>query len=313
MDLSRANAVCVIRRSNLREPRLAPHALVARQRDTRMHEAIRWEKRKTKLRFPGLLIGQEMEAVMGSGRVTSPMSEGPDWQASSWRPEFWPCTGKHGDFRRTFLIGLLVFAWLVPPTAVAGQAGGGELSCGLISNKSDLPGVSLVITSKKCSFSQSELRKGVRIDYELIVDREIPGVVPLPQDMTGCQKPGSGGLITFRVISGNGYSFCPECDLGPCPKPASKNPTTLRPGHYAESVLWYGHTFIGDGEGMTTLPRLEFPPFPYVLRISARGRRQSVRKGEPAVPFTIALEYRVNITVNDKDEDKHSSYGGNLP
>src|SRR5438445_12676340 len=101
-----------------------------------------------------------MEAVMGNGRMTSPMSEGPDRQASSRRPEFWPCTGKHGDFLRTFSIGLLVFAWFVPPTAVAWQANGSELSCGLISNKSDLPGVGLVITSKKCSFSRSELRKG---------------------------------------------------------------------------------------------------------------------------------------------------------
>jgi hypothetical protein len=212
----------------------------------------------------------------------------------------------------------MVLLWLLPATMLAQQTSGDKESCGLINHKSDLPGVSIAITSKKCAFSPSELRNGVRVDYDLIVERELPGLLPLPQDMTGCQKPGPSGLITFRVIRGEGHTFCPQCDLGSCPKPAITEPTTLRPGHYAESLLWYGQTFTGNGDGMSTVPQREFPPGSYVLSISARGRRQSDRKGESLVPFGVTLEYRVKIAVNNKDgnkndEEQHTSDGGDLP
>lgn len=208
----------------------------------------------------------------------------------------------------------VVLASILSTVMVAQQPTPDKETCGLISHSSTLPGVTLAVTSKKCSFSQSEMRKGVRIDYEIVIDREIRDVVALPQDMMGCQKPGPSGLITFRVIRGKGHSFCPQCDLGSCHKPPALGGITLKPGRYTEEILWNGRNFTGNGEGMSTIQPIEFPPGSYVLQINARGKRQSSERRSANIPsqFAVSLEYRITITPNSKEEQQINSGGGLL-
>jgi hypothetical protein len=215
------------------------------------------------------------------------------------------------------VLGLFLIISLFPTAVMAQNTGAQNLKCGVVGSKSDLPGVTLAITSDRCSFSQKELREGVRFDYEVIVQHEMAGVLPLPQDLTGCQKPGKSGLITFRVIRGDDQVFCPQCDLGPCLTASKKEETILHSGRYRETLLWNGQTFTGDAEGMSTVPKREFPPGWYLLSIRAIGHRRSSLRGEALVPFTITLDYRVNVTDGNQKKaipDRQQKLQGvNLP
>jgi hypothetical protein len=163
--------------------------------------------------------------------------------------------------------------------------------------RSDLPGLRLALTSKQCSFSQADLSRGIRLEYELVVEREIKGITPLPQDIGGCQQANLAGLITFRSITGSGHSFCPQCDLGPCSS-RERAAVTVRPGRYREFVLWNGFTYGGPSDGMSTVARQKFPPGRYVLRVSLRGQdaaallRSRPRAAEFAVEMEVPLEVR---------------------
>jgi len=133
---------------------------------------------------------------------------------------------------------------------------------------STLPGVRIAFAEDElCAFTQARVGQGIEMNYQLIIDADIPGVHPSPQDDGRCQIPGSSGLITHAKISGQQQSYC-DCDVGPCP---GKDFTTVaKAGTYPATIRWDGRNFHGPSD-TNNKPGAPFPPGHYALIVSARG------------------------------------------
>lgn len=145
--------------------------------------------------------------------------------------------------------------------------------CGRVADSSSLAGVSIVMPEQQCSWTAQALSQGIVVRYSLQVDRDVAGLTPIPQDMGGCQRPRIPGVTLFRIIRGDSGTFCPECDLGPCPARAAEQPVTLERGTYRDSIVWNGQSYFGPSDGNSTLQRRQMPPGEYLLTVSLLGRR----------------------------------------
>ncbi|MBM4187983.1 MAG: hypothetical protein FJ206_11815 [Gemmatimonadetes bacterium] len=146
-----------------------------------------------------------------------------------------------------------------------------------------MSGLAIRIPTQPCQWSTDSAARGVVIRYQLTVDRDLGGVIPLPQDIGGCQEPRVGGLIVARMIRGDSAVFCPECDLGPCQRTLPLPATPLRQGQYADSLVWDGTSYSGPSDGNSTIPRRRAPPGVYLFRVATVARRaQSPAQGAVA-------------------------------
>src|SRR5262249_1971968 len=98
---------------------------------------------------------------------------------------------------------------------------------------------------------------------------------------------------------GGYFSFCPQCDLGPCAHKRAPA-VAVKPGRYREEIEWHGLTYSGPSDGMSTVPRVEFPPGIYRLRLSLVARpagEESQRVARPgdAPSKSVALEYQIEV------------------
>jgi hypothetical protein len=152
----------------------------------------------------------------------------------------------------------------------------GALSC-KGQGSSNLPGVHIEFTSSRCSWSVAEARAGLQIDYQVHIDQELSGVVPLPHSPTHCDLPGPSGLIVFEDLHGDGQRYC-VCDQGLCADPP-EDPIQLHKGVYEQTFKWRGKNWLGPSDTLNP----EGEPFPagrYTLTVSTVGRWQGA--GEEA-------------------------------
>jgi hypothetical protein len=118
-----------------------------------------------------------------------------------------------------------------------------------------------------CIFTLAEAALGISIEYELVLENEVPDVVPHSQQ--SCPgPPGASQLYLFERLSGGNESYC-ICDNGLCPAPPD-TPITLHPGTYPGVFEWDGKNWNGPSD--TGNPKgPPFPPGEYTLDVSTTG------------------------------------------
>lgn len=166
------------------------------------------------------------------------------------------------------------------------SGGTGYNSCAPAS-ASTIPGVHIEITSTDCTLSLSN--PTLSIQYQVVVDADVPGVRPTPQDAGACGQPGASGLILFEEVKGGDQQYC-LCDVGLCeglPQPVA----TLAQGIYPATFTWDGHNWGGPSD----TANVEGPLFvegDYAFTVSATGFLATTN-GE--VPFEIESAIPIHV------------------
>lgn len=162
--------------------------------------------------------------------------------------------------------------------------------CGPVTSSSDLPGVRLEITAGPCTLTLAQAAAGVQFDYRLLVDADVPGIVAA-SDVERCERPDGSGLVVTAVITGNGQSFCPTCDLGRCLQ--NSTITTAKAGSFDYTLAWNGLNWQGPSDfGAPQGPA--FPIGSYTLAVTATGTRPADGGMQP---FTVAVSRPLAMVV----------------
>lgn len=158
-----------------------------------------------------------------------------------------------------------------------------------VNGSSTWPGVRIEFTTPRCTWSLAEASQGVRIAYQVIIDDDIEGVVPVAQDAGQCDKPGPSGLIVFETLKGANANYG-IYDRGLCLRP-SREPVTLRAGVHPHIFEWDGRSWSGRSD--TFRPKGDyFPGGTYTLTVSALGWQSTERKAD----FKVMGMFTVNLT-----------------
>jgi hypothetical protein len=149
--------------------------------------------------------------------------------------------------------------------------------------------VKIVFSKPEYSFTLQEATKGVSIEYQIVVDRDVSGIVPLPQDVGHAFLPGPSGLIPFEELSGNGHRYrLSDVGLGDIP---STTPTTIKQGSYSRNFTWDGRNWSGPSD--YGHPKgAPFPAGDYALHVSCIGH-EVLENSKPG--FTIQSSVRVRL------------------
>jgi hypothetical protein len=153
-----------------------------------------------------------------------------------------------------------------PESSTPEQDGG---SC-VLDTSSTLPHVHIVFHVPSCDFTLAQAAAKISIDYDLVVDQDVPGFVPAAPYWYGSS---AANLVLNEVVSGGGQSYC-LCDQGlpypQCPTddgglsypdggPSGACPAiTIPTGTYHRVFTWDGRNWMGPSD--TSNP--EGPPFP---------------------------------------------------
>ncbi|MCA9683871.1 MAG: hypothetical protein KC457_16845 [Myxococcales bacterium] len=151
---------------------------------------------------------------------------------------------------------------------------------------STLPGACIDFAGDGGSWTVAQAAAGIDIPYTLVVETDIAGVVPRPQDAGRCGSPELGGLILFeRILDGDETRWC-MCDTGLCPS-GPNEARTLTTGRSQGSFRWNGVEWQGPSD--TNNPQgPPLAPGVYTLEISAVGTVEG-RPFEVRNRFTITL------------------------
>jgi hypothetical protein len=153
---------------------------------------------------------------------------------------------------------------------------------------SELPGVKLEFIGASCTFTLAQAAAGLEIPYQVVVDDDVTGVVPKPQDSGQCDKPGPSGLILFEKLDGGGQQYC-ICDTGLCA--FQEQAVTLKKGTYPGKFSWDGKNWSGPSD--TGNPKgKDFPAGKYTLEVSAKGRAKVFGVNQD---FTVWATIPVNL------------------
>jgi hypothetical protein len=169
-----------------------------------------------------------------------------------------------------------------------GSSSSGSTACTTTSDTM-LPGVHIEIDGSACTFSLSDPVAQVSIPYQIVVDQDVTGVTPRPQDAGQCDKPGASGLITFAKVAGNNQQYC-LCDVGLC-APQMNPAVTIKAGTYPATFTWDKHTWFGPSDFNNPEGPL-FTAGDYTLTISAIGL-QTTSSGD--VGWTITATMPVHL------------------
>lgn len=154
-------------------------------------------------------------------------------------------------------------------------------------NASTIPGVHIDITSTDCTLSLSN--PTLTIDYQVVIDADVPGIRPVPQDAGSCGQPEASGLITFESVRGGDQKYC-LCDVGPC-FPEDFPVKTLAKGTFPASFTWDGHNWYGPSDTVNPEGPL-FEVGDYEFTVKAKGF-QTTANGE--VPFEVEVAMPVHV------------------
>jgi hypothetical protein len=173
-------------------------------------------------------------------------------------------------------------------STAASSGSGGSAPC-QTEQTSSLPGVSVEFTTSDCNYTLAEAAAGISIEYQVLVEADIPNVLAQPSDDGGCGEPGPSGLILFEEVSGGGQRYC-RCDVGLCPGP-SGDLVTVPAGTYPATFAWHGRNWNGPSD--TGAPEgAPFPPGDYTLTVRAVGAY-----GDPAAqtPFEVEGTFLIHL------------------
>jgi hypothetical protein len=159
--------------------------------------------------------------------------------------------------------------------------------------------VSIVFSAPRYRFTLEQAAKGIAIEYEVVVARDLAGILPLPQGSAGlgisaaeieAGKEKAGVFIPFEALGGDGQRYG-LYDVG-LPPPRPVPPATIRKGRYRHTFAWDGRNWSGPSD--TSTPKgAPFPAGTYTLEVSCIGL--SVREdGQPR--FHVANRVEVTLT-----------------
>ncbi len=149
--------------------------------------------------------------------------------------------------------------------------------------------ISIEFAEDEYEFTLDEVSSGVRFDYTIVVKKDVPDVIPLPQDTGGASGAGPSGLFPFEQISGNGQSYSlHDVGLGP---PTEEFARTIEMGSHPLSFEWDGRNWTGPSDFCA--PKGDpFPPGTYTLRVSVKGK---IKEGGSTRPYEIANSVKVRL------------------
>lgn len=168
------------------------------------------------------------------------------------------------------------------------STGTGMAGC-MTTSMTQLPGVHIEIDNSQCTFSFADPMDKIAINYQVVVDADVSGVHPRPQDAGHCDPPGPSGLITFEKVDGNQQQYC-LCDVGPCPGPGT-DPVTIKKGSYPGTFTWDRHNWFGPSDTLNPEGPL-FPVGDYTLTVSAIG---TVDQGGSQAGFVINATMPIHL------------------
>lgn len=128
--------------------------------------------------------------------------------------------------------------------------------------------VEIVFPKSGYRFTLAEAAAGVKLKYNIVVKKDLPGIVYLPQDGGGAMGSGPSGLGPFEKIHGNGQSYAElDIGLGRGPRPDAQ---TIKKGTYATTIDWNGRNWSGPSD--TSMPKCKpFPAGRYQLTVTMIG------------------------------------------
>src|SRR5437764_27225 len=111
--------------------------------------------------------------------------------------------------------------------------------------------------------------KGIKIDYQIVIDQDFPGVIPLPPTPAYARDAGPSGLWPLEKIAGNGQQYCLfDFGLG---APAKEMAKTIKKGTYPLSFTWEGRNWSGPSDFNNPKGK-SFPAGEYTLSVTIHGK-----------------------------------------
>jgi hypothetical protein len=128
------------------------------------------------------------------------------------------------------------------------------------------------------SFTLAEAAKGIKIEYKIVIAKDVDGVIAIGQPPSYHEPAGPSGLYPREQISGNNQMYClRDFGLAPPPKEVVK---TLKKGTYTHAFEWDGRNWNGPSD--TGQPRGKaFPAGTYDLIVTIRGKLVSDKGKTP--------------------------------
>ena len=103
--------------------------------------------------------------------------------------------------------------------------------------------------------------------YEVVIAKDLQGVVSRPLDAGRCDQPHASGLRILERISDDSQLYC-LCDTGLCGQ--ALDSAKLRAGRYGGSFEWTGRNWRGPSDTSNPMGAT-FPPGRYAFEVRARG------------------------------------------
>jgi hypothetical protein len=196
-------------------------------------------------------------------------------------------------------------AWLIAVSAIGcGSADNADATAPATTpaSKSDEPGqkkqilsnkiediVSIEFAKDEYTFALDEVSKGVQFDYKIVVGKDVPNVVSLPQDVGRADGAGPSGLFPFEEVSGNGQSYSLR-DVGLAP-PTIDATRTIKKGTHPLSFVWDGRNWNGPSDFCP--PKGDpFPPGDYSLGVRLVG---NIKSADETRRYEIVKNVKVTI------------------
>lgn len=132
--------------------------------------------------------------------------------------------------------------------------------------------VKVEFPEKGYEYTLAQVAKGIKIEYKIVIDEDVPGVAPMQFGPSFVEPPGPSGLHPRESIHGPGNNYgIFDSGLAPPPREVFK---TLKKGTYTHSFDWDGRNWGGPSD--TGQPKGKaFPAGTYELIVIFQGRRET--------------------------------------
>lgn len=119
------------------------------------------------------------------------------------------------------------------------------------------------------TFTLAEAAKKIKIEYKIVIERDLEGMIPLPFGPSAAEPAGPSGLHPREQISGNKQLYClMDFGLAPPPKEIVK---TLKKGAYVHSFEWDGRNWTGPSDFGNPKGK-PFPAGTYEVTVTMHGK-----------------------------------------
>jgi hypothetical protein len=131
------------------------------------------------------------------------------------------------------------------------------------------------------TFTLAEAAKGIKLEYTIVVEDEVKGVIPMPFGPSFREPAGPSGMFPQEAITGNGQSYCLS-DFG-LAFPPKGTAITLMKGNHSHAFEWDGRNWSGPSDFNNPKGKA-FPAGTYDVTVTVHGKLVT-DKGE--VPYRI--------------------------